>query len=116
MNIVSYGKTGLSNLFKQIGSKIDEPINSLAKFEEKDTYHLVEFDLPNYKPGDVSVRIEEQDLVVEAENKNSHYEQWLSLPSDSSRDLTAKFSDGKLSVRIPKIQNLSKAKYIPVEQ
>jgi HSP20 family molecular chaperone IbpA len=115
MNIVSYGKTGLSNLFKQIGSKIDEPINSLAKFEEKDTYHLVEFDLPKFKIGDISVRIEGYDLVVEANNKNSHYEQYLSLPSDSSRDISAKFKSGRLSINIPKHQNKSSAKYIPID-
>jgi HSP20 family protein len=109
-------------------AKISPALN--AKESEKE-YHL-EFELPGFNKNDIEVTLENNQLVVTAnqkvENETSdkkwlkreirtgHYERRISLPENiDTSAITAESKDGILSIVVPKINIADKVKKISVQ-
>ncbi len=97
-----------------ISQKILSPLTSIRGTESK---WVIEFDLPLVDKKDIKVSIDTNNLIsVEAElketycdemlgckNEFQYYKKQISLPSDiDKKSITSKFSDGILTIQVPR--------------
>jgi HSP20 family protein len=89
---------------------------------ENDTSYVIQVTLPGIKKEDTSLDIEKDMLIVKAERKENKdwkynrkeifygkYERSFLLPDDADRDnIDATFTDGILSITVPKIVDAAK--------
>jgi HSP20 family molecular chaperone IbpA len=108
----SYGKKGL---FSKPKSALTS-LSSLSSVKEIGGSYSVELEMPEYNRGEISVFIENHELVINAQRGVKSFEQRLILPRDASHDAVAKITDKKiLKITIPKHPSKLKIKSIPVE-
>lgn len=105
----------LNPMFDDIQSKILVPLSCLREFGSE---YVLEFDLPMVEKKDISVSLDENNTItVEAklnetyfdENQNyrhefNYFKKNISLSGQiDTKNIHAKFENGRLSIRIPKI-------------
>jgi HSP20 family protein len=114
---------GTSRLMRNALRGLDEPARWMPPVDiaESDTGYAITVELPGMKKEDVTVECHENILTIkgekkserEEENEHRHYversygsfSRAFTLPSDANPDMVkASFSDGVLSVEIPKAE------------
>lgn len=111
------------NLFLEddIESKILSPLHYIRDF---DSYIIVEFDLPLVNKKDLSLSLDKNILSVEAKLREKYldeklgqiseflyFKKSLGLPTNIiSKQITAQFQKGRLSIKIPKRKSGQKIK------
>lgn len=107
----SYGKKGL---FEKPRPAFDN-LSSLSSVKEVSGGYKIELLMPEFRKGDISVCIENHELVVNAHRGSKSFEQRLLLPRDASHSITAKLTDKKLlKIDIPKHPSKLLVKSIPI--
>ena len=98
--------------------------------EKKDHYEL-EVDLPGYEKEDIKIELEDGYLTITAEKKEQEdeenknyicherrygkYERSFYLGDLKTDDISAKFENGILKVRVPKVEESENKKLIEIE-
>ena len=110
---------GISSLplIRFLDDREQKSLNPLSCLKEHESKWILEFDLPLVEKKDINVYLDEDMIVVEAKlretyvdskgGKNFEYEYFkksLSLPKNvDTKNITAKFSDGILTITLPKL-------------
>lgn len=110
---------GISSLplIRFLDDREQKSLNPLSCLKEHESKWILEFDLPLVEKKDINVYLDEDMIVVEAKlretyvdskgGKNFEYEYFkksLSLPKNvDAKNITARFSDGILTITLPKL-------------
>ena len=116
---LSFFKGGLPSIF---GTEFDDFVNKqlvpLSHISEKDDRFVLEVDLPSVKKKDIGITLTRQHVIVKAKLEKTYcisrlncvqefeyFNKIVPIPSEAdSRKISAKFSNGILTITMPKKQ------------
>ena len=118
-NYLSLFKGGTDSIF---GTELDDYVNKqlmpLSHISEKDDKWVLKIDLPSVKKKDIDITLTQQHIIIKAKLEKTYcisrlncvqefnyFNKIIPLPSEvDSKKISAKFSNGILTISIPKKQ------------